>query len=132
MSDKLKVIKKDEKRSERLKRLMLMQKQFHQQTKQLSGHIKEQLKRLLEFLPVMSAGDWSPTTSPIVTNTKAGLKDMKKNFKRNKKELRKDLNNEDAPTNSMGNSSSISGPINTFDPILGKKKVQKRLRNIIK
>ncbi len=35
---------------------------------------------------------------------------------------------EDVPTNSMGASSSTSGPINTIDPLLFKKKVKGILR----
>lgn len=34
---------------------------------------------------------------------------------------------EDAPTNSMGASSSVSGPINTYDPLLKTKKKTKEI-----
>ncbi len=32
------------------------------------------------------------------------------------------MDEDEAPTNAMGNSSSTQGPIQTFDPLLGKKK----------
>ena len=42
---------------------------------------------------------------------------------------------EQSPTNSMGGSSSAQGPIQTFDPLLGrkkKKKVLKRFKNFLR
>ena len=38
--------------------------------------------------------------------------------------------NEGAPTNSMGASSSTQGPIQTFDPLLKLKKILKRKKGV--
>ena len=60
-------------------------------------------------------------------------KDLKKVFKESDNALMKSFRKilEDgeagAPTNSMGNSSSTQGPIQTFDPLLSPKKVKRKI-----
>lgn len=60
-------------------------------------------------------------------------KDLKKVFKESDNALMKSFRKilEDGevgtPTNSMGNSSSTQGPIQTFDPLLSPKKIKKKI-----
>jgi len=58
-------------------------------------------------------------------------KEMKKSKEKKSKEKRHKNIKEDVPTNSMGLSSSTSGPVQTYDPLLGDKdKRKKRIKDM--